>query len=65
MFNEEWGFLIEGATETIKNEAKEQKGGFRSMLLGTLTSSISGNVLAWKGVMKVGEEVIRACQNVM
>ena len=35
------------------------------MLLGTLTSSISGNVLAWKGVMKVGEEVIRACQNVM
>ena len=65
MFNEESGFLIEGATETIKNEAKEQKGGFRSMLLGTLTSSISGNVLAWKGVMKVGEEVIRACQNVM
>ena len=65
MLNEESGFLIEGATETIKNEAKEQKGGFRSMLLGTLTSSISGNVLAWKGVMKVGEEVIRACQNVM
>ena len=65
MFNEESGFLIEGATETIKNEAKEQKGGFRSMLLGTLTSSISGNVLAWKGVKKVGEEVIRACQNVM
>ena len=65
MFNEESGFLIEGATETIKNEAKEQKGGLRSMLLGTLTSSISGNVLAWKGVMKVGEEVIRACQNVM
>ena len=65
MFNEESGSLIEGATETIKNEAKEQKGGFRSMLLGTLTSSISGNVLAWKGVMKVGEEVIRACQNVM
>ena len=65
MFNEESGFLIEGTTETIKNEAKEQKGGLRSMLLGTLTSSISGNVLAWKGVMKVGEEVIRACQNVM
>ena len=65
MFNEESGFLIEGATETIKNEAKEQKGGLRSMLLGTLTSSISGKVLAWKGVMKVGEEVIRACQNVM
>ena len=28
--------LIKGVTETIKNETKEQKGGFLSMLLGTL-----------------------------
>ena len=29
------GLLLEGITETIKNEAHEQKGGFLSMLLGT------------------------------
>ena len=33
------------------------------MLLGTLASSISGNALPWKGVLKEGEGVIRACQN--
>ena len=33
---EESGLLIKGISETIKNEAKEQKGGFLSMLLGTL-----------------------------
>ena len=30
------GLLIKGVSETIKNEAKEQKGGFRGILLGTL-----------------------------
>ena len=34
----ESGLLIKGITETIKNEAKEQKGGFLGMLLGTLGS---------------------------
>ena len=33
---EESGLLIKRISETIKNEAKEQKGGFLSMLLGTL-----------------------------
>ena len=28
------GLLLEGVSDTIKNEAKEQKGGFLSMLLG-------------------------------
>ena len=32
--------LIKGVTKTIKNEAKEQKGGFLSMLLGTLGASL-------------------------
>ena len=32
---EESGLLIKGISETIKNEAKEQKGGFIGMLLGT------------------------------
>ena len=33
---EESGLLIEGVIKTIKNEAKEQKGRFLSMLLGNL-----------------------------
>ena len=30
------GLLLKGIRETIENEAKEQKEGFLSMLLGTL-----------------------------
>ena len=37
---EESGLLIKSVSETIKNEAKEQKGGFLSMLLGTLGASL-------------------------
>ena len=33
---EESGFLIKGINKTVKNEVKEQKGGFLSILLGTL-----------------------------
>ena len=33
---EESGLLIKGASEITKNKAKEQKGGFFSMLVGTL-----------------------------
>ena len=41
--------LIQGVSETIENEAKEQKGGFISMLLGTLYASLLGNLLLGKG----------------
>ena len=34
-FLESSGLLIKDVSETIQNEAKEQKGGFISMLLGT------------------------------
>ena len=37
---EQSGLLIKGIRETIKNEAKEQKGEFPSMLLGTLAASM-------------------------
>ena len=47
--------LLDGVSETIKNEAKEEKGGFLSMLLSTLGASLLGNVLAGKGVMRAGE----------
>ena len=36
---EDSGILLTGITETVKNESKEQKGGFLSMLLGTLGAS--------------------------
>ena len=45
---EESSSLIKGVGETIKNEGKEQKGGFLGMLLGTLGASLSGNLLAGK-----------------
>ena len=37
------GILLEGVSETIQNEAKEQKGGFLGMLLGTLGNMLTGN----------------------
>ena len=37
--------LLNGVTETIQNEVKEQKGRFISMLLGTLGESLLGNLL--------------------
>ena len=61
---EESGLLIKGISETIKNEAKEQKGGFLSILLGTLAASILGNALAGKGILRIGEKVTRAGENV-
>ena len=36
---EESGLLLKGVSKTIKNELKEQKGGFLSMLLCTLGAS--------------------------
>ena len=40
---EDSGLLLKGVTETVQNEVKEQKGGFLSMLLGTLGASLLGN----------------------
>ena len=53
------GLLLKGVSETIKNEAKEQKGGFLSILLGTLGANLLGNMLAGKGVIKAGEATTR------
>ena len=52
--------MLKGVSETIKNEAKEQKGGFLSMLLGTLGASLLENILAGRGVISAGEGTIRA-----
>ena len=60
---EESGLLIKGISETIKNDAKEQKGGFLPMLLGTLAASILGTALTGRGVIRAGEETIKAGQD--
>ena len=39
------GILLKGVSKAIKNEAKNQKGGFLSTLLGTLGASLLGNLL--------------------
>ena len=51
---EDSNILLKGVTNTIKNEAKEQKGGFLSMLLGTLGTSLLGNLLPGKGIVRAG-----------
>ena len=45
---------MKGVTKTIENETKEQKGGFLSMLLGTLGASLLGNLLTGKGIERAG-----------
>ena len=50
------GILLKGVSKTIKNETKEQSGGFLNMLLGTLGASLLGNLLTGgKGIMRAGE----------
>ena len=55
------GILLKGVSKTIKNETKEQKGGFLSMLLGTLGAGLLGNLLTGrKGIMRAGDGIVRA-----
>ena len=55
---EDSGLLLKVISETIQNEAKEQRGGFLSMFLGTL--GLLGNMVADKGINRAGDETIRA-----
>ena len=50
---EDSNILLKEVTKTIKR-TKEQKGGFLSMLLGTLGASLLGNILAGKGIVRAG-----------
>ena len=47
--------LLEGVTKTVQNEVKQQKGGFLSMLLGTLGGSLLGKFLTGKGAIATSE----------
>ena len=66
------GLLIKGVSETIKNEAREQKGGFIGMLLDILGASLLETLLTGKGVIatsqgqgtiRAGEGTVRAGQD--
>ena len=52
---EDSGLLVKAVTETVQNEVKEQKVGFLSMLLGTLGTSLLGNLLTVRGVNRAGK----------
>ena len=55
------GILLKGVTKTIENETKKQRGGFLSMLLGTLGANLLGDLLTGgKGMMKAGKGRVRA-----
>ena len=61
---EDSGLLLREISETIQNEAKEQKGGFLTILQGTLRAILLGNILAGRGINRAGKGVIRAgCGN--
>ena len=66
---EDSDLLLKGVNEIVQNEAKEQKGGFFSMLIGTLGASLLGNILTGReinrggkglGIDRAGEGIVRA-----
>ena len=65
------GILLKGVSKTIKDETKEQRARFLSMLLGTLGASLLGNLLSdgkgsvasrakGKGIKRAGDGIVRA-----
>ena len=55
------GILLKGLSKAIKNEPKEQKDGFLSMLLGTLGASLLGNLLTGGNrIVRAGDGIVRA-----
>ena len=55
------GILLKGVSKTIKNETKEQRGGFLRMLLGSLGASLLGNLLTGgKDIMRARDGIVRA-----
>ena len=61
-FIEEFGLLIKDKSKTTENEGSKQKGGFLSILLGTLGATLLGNLLAGKYLIRTGERTIIARQ---
>ena len=59
------GILLKGVSKTIENETKGKRGGFLSMLLGTLGASLLANLLTGrKGIMRAGDGIVRAGEGI-
>ena len=56
----QFGLMIKVVSKTIKNEAKEQKGGFFSVLLGTSGASLLKNLLTGIRKIRTGNGTIKA-----
>ena len=61
---EDSGLLLKGITETVQNEIKEQKGGFLSVLLGTLGASLLANLLTGKGAFHARKRVNKKAKGI-
>ena len=65
---EDSNILLKVVTKTIKNETREQKGGFLSMLLGTLGACLLGDLLtknlSGKGTVRAEEVFLRAGEGI-
>ena len=64
---EDSGSLLKGVTESVQDEVKEQKGGFLTMLLGTLGASLLGNFLTRQGIhrARIGKATHRAGEGIV
>ena len=51
---EDSNILLKGVTNTIKSETKERKAGLLSMFLGTLGTSLLGNLISGKRIVRAG-----------
>ena len=54
------GLLLKEVSETVQNEAREQKGAFLSMLLSAIGTTLLGNILAGKEINRFGEGIVKA-----
>ena len=59
---EDSGLLKNYVSKTVKNEAKEQKGGFLRMLIRTLGASLLGNLFTGQGTITEGKVTVTAGQ---
>ena len=64
---EDSGLLLKEVAEIVQNEVKEQKGGFLSMLLGTLGGSLLGNLLTGRAIYRAekGKGIVRASEGIV
>ena len=59
------GVLLKSVTKTIKNETEEHKGGYLSLLPGTIAIFLPGNLLTGKVTVRAGEGSIRAREGIL